>query len=1229
MAETERGATGTRTRREHIIEDFEAAWAKGTPPDLDAYIPKGDVDRRLLVELIHADLEFRLKRGDKVRIEDYIRRYAELKGDPEALASLIAAEFRLRQRSGSKPALDDYLRRFPELAGALRKLLKTEPADVAQAGIPTIALPAAEQTAAFSPQPSAVSVDEVAETIERGGLLLASQLDKLQRDLKNRYSDATALVRLLVEWGWLTNFQGEQLLRGRGADLLVGQYVLLSPLGQGGMGQVFKARHGLMKRVIALKAMRQEYSAAPDAMRRFRREIEAASQLSHPNIVTAHDAFQSGTALYFAMEYVEGNDLSRLVAERREPLPIATACEYIRQAALGLQHAHERGMVHRDIKPSNLLLTADGSLVKILDMGLARLVYDLGDGGRRLTQVGAVFGTPDYIAPEQAVDARDVDIRADVYSLGCTLYYLLTGSAPFPGGGIVEKLQRQRAAEPLAVEKARPDVGPILPGMLRKMMAKRPEDRYQTPGEVAQALAPLCGGVATPVVAALPPPASRSPIREAPNDKRVGTFPESQSHRGEPSLVLLPPAAGSGQRPRVPSSRKRAGIWVGAALFLLGAGVFLVLRFSGGAGEGRAPESPPPVVEKEKKELTLPGVGLLEFGPSVVSKFDSRYLDALDHAKIPALEKFEWQHKDLVAVLGEHRLRGTHTAVSLDGSLIATASPGYVQGVSLGDPERLRQDRYLPVPSLVSLAISADKQTLAVGQGDGSVSLWSIKEGKEIAKLKPGAKGALLRPQFSNGTRLIGCVGTQACVWDTKTAEPFGVLKGHEGNLTCCAISQDGKLALTGCVAGVLRLWNIDDARTIASIDPPKDAHAMPHPAVHSVAFSNDGTQIAAGLDEEIHVWKTVEFGSEKKACVFKFGAYQSLAFSPDGKLLLADSNSYLQLLDLEAGKFVWGYGLDHPGQIAFYRSGSKRLLVSAGTDVRALDEETKTEPMPLRGPAGHVQAVAVSPDGRYVGAGAGGFFVRMAAFWDLATGKEHLCNAGNEIVHVGFGPDSRLFFFSGHGGASPSLVDTGSGVPPALKLQTEGVVNATEAAISPNGRFLLGGFRDGPVELWDLRTGAIVRSFKRGGYSSVDFAPSGRLALIGGELWDLEASRKVGSVKTPCHFLPDGRILELGGDPAFYNADTSSIRELSKAPLPSVTWIAGARPSALSSNGKRLAAILGAQVNVFEVETGALVWSYAPEPSHFVIRAVALSADGRYLFTGNSNGTVYIYRLP
>jgi hypothetical protein len=261
------------------------------------------------------------------------------------------------------------------------------------------------------------------------------------------------------------------------------RYRVVRLLGRGGMGAVYEAEHLVLGRPVAVKVIGARFLSNPTAVDRFRREARAAARLSHPNIVAAYDAEHAGDTHFLVTEYVAGKTLGRLVREDG-PLSVGLACEYVRQAAMGLQHAHERGMVHRDVKPDNLIL-ADGGVVKVLDFGLALLAADRGEDG--LTAPNAVMGTPEYMSPEQAEDCHAADIRADVYSLGCTLYFLLAGNAPYPAATSLLKILAHRE-KPIPVPGGLPEG---LPAVLRKMMAKRPEDRYGTPADVAEALKPF------------------------------------------------------------------------------------------------------------------------------------------------------------------------------------------------------------------------------------------------------------------------------------------------------------------------------------------------------------------------------------------------------------------------------------------------------------------------------------------------------------------------------------------------------------------------------------------------------------------------------------------------------------------------------------------------------------------------------------------------------------------
>jgi serine/threonine-protein kinase len=429
------------------------------------------------------------------------------------------------------------------------------------------------------------SVAQLVRVLQQSPLLDAGQLEELTYTLQPQFTEPRELARALVQRGWLTGFQVNRIFQGRAAELLVGSYLLLERLGQGGMGQVFKARRRPLDRLVALKLLRTDRLATDEILTRFRREMEVAARLEHPNIVRALDAGEIDGTLYFAMEYLEGADLAHLVGSKG-PLPVEEASDYVRQAALALQHAHERGLVHRDIKPANLFLTSRDRVVKLLDLGLARA--DSTVEGGTLTQTGSVVGTPDYISPEQARNSHDVDIRADLYSLGCTLYFLLTGQPPFPGGTLTEKLLKHQLDPAPRVRQLRPEVSPALDAVVYRLMAKRPPDRFATPAELVSTLDDAAQGISP--VADLSTPLA-IPASAPPEATAVLTFDPSAP------TATVPPTR------RRPPDRTRWYIAAGAAVLLLLAagGAWLALN---GSRQGPPPETrsgPPPDKPEEKK----------------------------------------------------------------------------------------------------------------------------------------------------------------------------------------------------------------------------------------------------------------------------------------------------------------------------------------------------------------------------------------------------------------------------------------------------------------------------------------------------------------------------------------------------------------------------------------------------------------------------------------------------
>ncbi len=350
-----------------------------------------------------------------------------------------------------------------------------------------------------------LSLNDFLERLRRSRLIREDRLQALCDSLEGQSTTAEQLARELVRTETLTEYQAKRVYKGKTDLLSIGDYQILEQIGFGGMGQVFKAWHAPMARVVALKLLPEDSFESPQAVRRFRREVQASARLDHPNIVSAQNAGEVDGRQYFVMQYIEGDNLAERVVAKG-PLDVSAAIDCVLQAARGLQHAHERGVIHRDIKPGNLLFGDDGVL-RILDLGLARfrqgseplkMASDSASDFTRLTLPGQMLGTVEFASPEQAKDTREAGETSDIYSLGCTLYYLLVGSPPFEGDGIVAVLLAHASAPIPSIRSHRADAPAELDEILAKMMAKEPDDRFQTPAELIAALSPIVGEAAAP-----------------------------------------------------------------------------------------------------------------------------------------------------------------------------------------------------------------------------------------------------------------------------------------------------------------------------------------------------------------------------------------------------------------------------------------------------------------------------------------------------------------------------------------------------------------------------------------------------------------------------------------------------------------------------------------------------------------------------------------------------------
>jgi serine/threonine protein kinase len=411
--------------------------------------------------------------------------------------------------------------------------------------------------------PAPTSAQELIDLAKKSGVVEEKRLEGVLAKLRANNAFPTEpgkLAGILVRDGVLTHFQAEQFLQGRWRRFTIGKYKVMEKLGSGGMGNVYLCEHKFMRRRAAVKVLPAAKAEDPSSLERFYREARAVAALDHPNIVRAYDIDQDDKLHFLVMEYVDGASLQELI-KKFGPMDITRAAHYIRQAAIGLQHAHQAaGLVHRDIKPGNVLVDRAG-IVKVLDMGLARFFHDEEDVLTKKYDE-SVLGTADYLAPEQALDSHGVDIRADIYSLGATFYFILTGSTPFSEGTVAQKLIWHQTRQPKSVVSQRPEVPAELAAVVEKMMAKEPAQRYQTPAEVVEALAPwtqqpippppekemprlspaAMGSMSEISIGSglhgLPPTVSRPTAVPSPAPTRAGTAPSAK-----PPSTLSPPSS--------------------------------------------------------------------------------------------------------------------------------------------------------------------------------------------------------------------------------------------------------------------------------------------------------------------------------------------------------------------------------------------------------------------------------------------------------------------------------------------------------------------------------------------------------------------------------------------------------------------------------------------------------------------------------------------------------------
>jgi len=827
---------------------------------------------------------------------------------------------------------------------------------------------------------SVATVANLVETLERLELLEPAHWQALGA-LRPRPSDPRDLAKFLLRKGWMTRFQATKILRGESDQLVQGPYLLVDQLGEGGMGQVYKARHQKLGRIVALKVIHQSRLTDAKAVSRFQREMQAVAQLQHPNIIQAFDAGETRTGYYLAMEYVDGVDLGRILKEKGR-LPIHLCCEYVRQTALGLQHAHERGLVHRDIKPSNLLITAEpasaaastGSassdkpaLVKILDLGLARVERSAaGDVLSQVTCENLVIGTPDYIAPEQAMRPHEVDPRADIYSLGCTFYHLLACRIPFPAQTVMEKLLKHKFEQPEPIESNRPEVPAAVRALVGQMMSKKPGDRPASAAIVAEVLQPFCCPSASdPAPEVIPTPEELQPTLQ------VATAP---NHEVEPGPTLIAPTPAF-ETPRAfrwtaeTTGRRGMKFWLLIGLMscgLTGTLITLLLIIANSRSN---------MVMDQRAEArpTVPAATPRQSPPPQSSAAEREWLALL--ARVTRNDEQDASlRKDLQGYLikyqgAPHAERAYQAMLRLPSPLDRLEPMAAGQRIE-GDPVDVvlilgEQGSSVRKPRQ-SVAISPDGRSLAAGGEGFAIKVWNLLDhppGHEI------------------------------------------ILKGHSDAVRMLSFSPDGRRLLSAAFGldRTARVWDLDESSELLKIGGLRNTPSI------TAAFSPDGQFVLAGGERNLSLWKVADRSMQRQFEEPSMGMIFAVCFCPDGKrALAAGEDRKLHLWDVEQGKellvfgghdkVITGVSVSPDGRTAF--SGSEDGTIRAWD--LATGEETRSIELEQS-----VVGLGLTLDGRLLAACTAEGTI---AFWEVPSfnpvRKLHL--PGIALSGLAFAPDGR-----------------------------------------------------------------------------------------------------------------------------------------------------------------------------------------------------------------------------